>query len=141
MSAGRAMSILLVPILLILLGSFIPFFFAPRLRLYPISGLIEIKMWQCCWAWFTRLLLAGKYLQAAISDIMTEAAGPNWTCAVDNRCGRCVWQVLQATGIADQVAGMLAGFSIPILVLCFLISQNLRCAQGSTTVALMTTAA
>ncbi|WP_305766800.1 hypothetical protein [Candidatus Epulonipiscium viviparus] len=32
-------------------------------------------------------------------------------------------------------------FNIPILVLCFLTAQIIRCAQGSTTVALMTTAA
>ena len=49
-------------------------------------------------------------------------------------------KVLQETGIADYIAVSLSQFSIPILLLCFLISQIIRCAQGSTTVALMTTA-
>ena len=55
--------------------------------------------------------------------------------------GGAFGKILQATGIADYIAGTLSGFSIPILVLCFVICQIIRCAQGSTTVALTTTAA
>ena len=49
--------------------------------------------------------------------------------------------ILQASGIADFITGFFGNFNIPILVLCFVISQVLRCAQGSTTVALTTTSA
>ena len=86
-------------------------------------------------------LISRKYLRQSITDIVTEAADQVGLILLITGAGGAFGKILQATGIADYVAGSLSQFSIPILVLCFLIAQIIRCAQGSTTVALMTTAA
>ena len=86
-------------------------------------------------------VISRKYITKTATDIMTEAADQVGLILLITGAGGAFGKVLQATGIADYVAGSLSQFSIPILVLCFLIAQIIRCAQGSTTVALMTTAA
>lgn len=86
-------------------------------------------------------VVSKKYIEKTATDIMTEAADQIGLVLLITGAGGAFGKVLQATGIADFVAGTLSGFNIPILILCFLISQIIRLAQGSTTVALMTTAA
>ena len=80
------------------------------------------------------------YIRTEASQIMNEAADQVGLVLLITGAGGAFGKVLQDTGIADYIATTLSGYSIPILVLCFLISQVIRCAQGSTTVALMTTA-
>lgn len=48
--------------------------------------------------------------------------------------------VLEATGVAQAVADAFADFGMPLIVLAFLISAVIRIAQGSATVAIVTTA-
>jgi len=86
-------------------------------------------------------LVSRKYLTKSITTIMSEGADQVGLILLITGAGGAFGKILQATGIADYIAGTLSGFSIPILVLCFVICQIIRCAQGSTTVALTTTAA
>lgn len=141
MGAGKALSILLVPIILILLGSFVPLALGEESTATPIVKFIGDKNFAMMAGVIYAALVSRKYLQKSITDIMTEAADQVGLILLITGAGGAFGKILQATGIADYVAGSLSKFSIPILVLCFLIAQIIRCAQGSTTVALMTTAA
>ena len=141
MGAGKALSILLVPIILILLGSFVPLALGEESAVTPIVKFIGDKNFAMMAGVIYAALISRKYLQKSITDIMTEAADQVGLILLITGAGGAFGKILQATGIADYVAGSLSKFSIPILVLCFLIAQIIRCAQGSTTVALMTTAA
>ena len=138
MGAGKALSILLVPIILILLGSFVPLAVGEDAAITPIVKFLGDKNFAMMAGVIYAALISRKYLRQSITDIMTEAADQ---VGLITGAGGAFGKILQATGIADYVAGSLSQFSIPILVLCFLIAQIIRCAQGSTTVALMTTAA
>ena len=141
MGAGKALSILLVPIILILLGSFVPLAVGEDAAITPIVKFLGDKNFAMMAGVVYAALISRKYLRQSITDIMTEAADQVGLILLITGAGGAFGKILQATGIADYVAGSLSQFSIPILVLCFLIAQIIRCAQGSTTVALMTTAA
>lgn len=138
MGAGKAFSILLVPIVLILLGSFVPLAVGHAV---PVVSFIGNKNFAMLCGVLYAALISKKYLTKSITVIMGEAADQVGLILLITGAGGAFGKILQATGIADYVAGSLSQFSIPILVLCFLIAQIIRCAQGSTTVALMTTAA
>ena len=141
MSAGKALSILLVPIILILLGSFVPLAVGKDAAIVPFVTFIGNKNFAMMAGVIYAAVISRKYITKTATDIMTEAADQVGLILLITGAGGAFGKVLQATGIADYVAGSLSQFSIPILVLCFLIAQIIRCAQGSTTVALMTTAA
>ena len=141
MGAGKALSILLVPIILILLGSFVPLAVGEDAAITPIVKFLGDKNFAMMAGVIYATLISRKYLRQSITDIMKEAADQVGLILLITGAGGAFGKILQATGIADYVAGSLSQFSIPILVLCFLIAQIIRCAQGSTTVALMTTAA
>ena len=141
MGAGKALSILLVPIILILLGSFVPLAMGDDAAITPFVKFIGDKNFAMMVGVIYAALISRKYLESSITDIMTEAADQVGLILLITGAGGAFGKILQATGIADYVAGSLSQFNIPILVLCFLIAQIIRCAQGSTTVALMTTAA
>lgn len=141
MGAGKALSILLVPIILILLGSFVPLAVGEDAAITPIVKFLGDKNFAMMAGVIYATLISRKYLRQSITDIVTEAADQVGLILLITGAGGAFGKILQATGIADYVAGSLSQFSIPILVLCFLIAQIIRCAQGSTTVALMTTAA
>lgn len=141
MGAGKALSILLVPIILILLGSFVPLAMGEDAAISSVVKFIGDKNFAMMVGVIYAALISRKYLSSSITDIMTEAADQVGLILLITGAGGAFGKILQATGIADYVAGALSNFNIPILVLCFLIAQIIRCAQGSTTVALMTTAA
>lgn len=141
MGAGKALSILLVPIVLILLGSFVPLIFGKDSAIIPFVSFIGNKNFAMMVGAIYAAVISRKYIAKSVSDLMGEAADQVGLVLLITGAGGAFGKILQATGIADYIAGTLSGFSIPILVLCFLIAQIIRCAQGSTTVALMTTAA
>lgn len=141
MGAGKALSILLVPIVLILLGSFVPLIFGEDAAITPFVKFIGGKNFAMLAGVIYAAVISRKYIKKKATDIMTEAADQVGLILLITGAGGAFGKILQATGIADYVAGSLSQFSIPILILCFLIAQIIRCAQGSTTVALMTTAA
>lgn len=136
----KSLSILLVPIILILLGSFIPLAFGEENAVVPIVKFLGDKNVAMLIGVIYAALIANPYITRSVSDVMNDAADQIGLILLITGAGGAFGKVLQATGIADYIAGSLSQFSIPILVLCFLISQIIRCAQGSTTVALMTTA-
>ena len=140
MSGGMAMSILLVPIILILIGSFAPMVLPAGglLRLLAFLGSKNVAM--------TIGVLYGAfvsmpYLQRSVTEIMTDGADKVGLILLITGAGGAYGGILQASGIANSITSYFGNFNIPILVMCFTLSQVLRCAQGSTTVALTTTAA
>ena len=49
--------------------------------------------------------------------------------------------IINATGIGDYIVNIMSNFNVPLIILGFVLSQILRAAQGSATVALVTTSA
>lgn len=118
MGALKALSILLVPIILILLGSFVPLAAGKEV---PIVSFIGNKNFAMLVGVLYAALVSRKYLTKSITTIMSEGADQVGLILLITGAGGAFSKNLQATGIADYIAGTLSGFSIPILVLCFVI--------------------
>lgn len=140
LSFMKSLSMLLVPITLILLSSFSSLILGEQNQITLIMKFLGDKNVAMLIGVMYAILVSKKYLIKDVSEIMNDAADQVGLILLITGSGGAFGKVLQATGIADYIAGSLSKFSIPILLLCFLISQIIRCAQGSTTVALMTTA-
>lgn len=135
-----SLSILFVPIFLILLGSFVPLAFGSEGRVITVIRFVGDKNVAMLVGVLYAAAVTRCYIRKPAAEIMSSAADQIGLILLITGAGGAFGVVLEHTGIADYVAGSLSQCSIPILVLCFLISQIIRCAQGSTTVALMTTA-
>ena len=137
---GLAMSILLVPIILILFGSF-GAMFLPKGKFLDVIAFLGSKNVAMTIGVLYGAFVSMPYLQRSVTEIMSDGADKVGLILLITGAGGAYGGILQASGIATFITDYFGNFNIPILVLCFVISQVLRCAQGSTTVALTTTAA
>lgn len=140
LSVGKTVSILLVPITLILIGSFGAAFLPGGSEILGVMQFFGDKNIAMLIGVLYAAFITKPYIKKGASAVMTEAADQIGLILLITGAGGAYGQILKATGIADYIAQTLSGYSIPILLLCFLISQIIRCAQGSTTVSLITTA-
>lgn len=141
MGAMLAMSILLVPIVLILLGSFSAFLLPADSGLLKILTFLGDKNVSMTIGVLYGAFVSRPYLERSITEIMTSGADKVGLILLITGAGGAYGGVLKACGIATVITDGLQGFNMPILVMCFVIAQVLRIATGSTTVALTTTAA
>lgn len=141
MGAGKAMSILLVPIILILIGSFSAFLLPEDSTLLAALSFLGGKNVAMTIGVLYAAFISRKYLPRSITEIMSDGADKVGLILLITGAGGAYGGVLKACGIANLITGTLQGFHMPILIMCFVIAQVLRIATGSTTVALTTTAA
>lgn len=136
-----ALSILLVPIVLILLGSFSAFPLHEDSRVLKILSFLGDKNVAMTIDVLYGAFISRPHLNRPITEIMNEGADKIGLVLLITDAGGAYVGVLKACGIANVITDGLQGFHMPILVMCFAIAQVLRIATGSTTVALTTTAA
>lgn len=139
MSALKCISILLVPITLILIGSFGSLAFINNKNLVTILTFFGDKNVAMLMGVIYASIISRKYIRKSVNDIMTEGADKVGLILLITGSGGAFGKILQSTGIAQYIAESFTNLNLPILVLCFIIAQIIRCAQGSTTVALITT--
>ncbi|MFT0846981.1 GntP family transporter [Actinomycetaceae bacterium L2_0104] len=142
-SAGTVVSLIVLPILLIMVGStlltildddsslrpFASFIGAPTTAL--LIGLLVAYVVignKACWGKSRRSSVADSALPMVAVIIFVTGAGG----AFGN--------VLVESGIGDSLASSLTAMGMPTIVAAFVISLALRAAQGSATVAILTTA-
>lgn len=75
-----------------------------------------------------------------LTTVMDGALGPAAVVVFVTGAGGVLAKVLTETGIGKAVSDLLLGTGMPILLLCFVLAALLRAAQGSATVAALTTA-
>ncbi|ETA66249.1 gluconate transporter [Haloechinothrix halophila YIM 93223] len=75
-----------------------------------------------------------------IEKLLDSALGPVCAIILVTGAGGMFGGVLQASGIGDALADSLEGIGLPVIVAGFVIATALRIAQGSATVALITSA-
>ena len=141
MGAMMAMSILLVPIVLILLGSFSAFLLPEDSTVLKVLAFLGDKNVAMTIGVLYGAFISRPHLNRSITEIMNEGADKIGLVLLITGAGGAYGGVLKACGIANVITDGLQSFHMPILVMCFVIAQVLRIATGSTTVALTTTAA
>ncbi|MCI9887775.1 GntP family permease [Micrococcales bacterium 31B] len=76
---------------------------------------------------------------AEVNEMISKSLHPVGMLLLVIGAGAFFGKVLSATGVGDAVADSLAGAGMPLIVAAFVISSGLRIAQGSATVAIVTT--
>ncbi|MFE1886796.1 GntT/GntP/DsdX family permease [Streptomyces diastatochromogenes] len=142
-SVGTVLALIVTPILLILLGTLgqnlLADGSAPRAVLTVLGApmvalLIDVAL--CAYVLGARR----GWERARIADVMTSALPPVAMVILVAGAGGVFGKVLVASGIGDAIADVLDRTGLPALFLAFLMTLALRAAQGSATVALITTA-
>ena len=147
-SAGTVIAILLVPIVLIFLNTGLDALgsvgavdrdatWVQALSLIgtaPVALLISVVI---------ALLVLGKFRGekgSALEKLVDGTFGPVASVILITGAGGMFGGVLRASGIGDALADSLADLGLPVIVAAYIIAVVLRLAQGSATVALVTSA-
>ncbi len=142
-SAGLVLAMILVPLVLIMSqtvsalalpeDSTVRGFF-DLVGASPMALLIGVLLAIAC------LGLARGWGLARVEDVLASALPATAAVILITGAGGTFGYVLSETGVADAVADMLTSTGLPILLLAWLMAAFIRAAQGSATVATMTTA-
>ncbi|NEC85084.1 GntP family transporter [Streptomyces sp. SID12501] len=142
-SFGMVLALIVTPILLILLGTIGQNALAEGSTLRAVLTVLGAPMV----ALLIDVALCGWFLgarrgwdRARIAEVMGSALPPVAMVILVAGAGGVFGKVLVASGIGDAIADVLDRTGLPVLVLGFLTALALRAAQGSATVALITTA-
>ncbi|MGW3562982.1 GntP family transporter [Streptomyces sp. NPDC000941] len=142
-SFGMVVSLIVTPIVLILLGTIGTNFLSEGSTLRAILTVLGAPMV----ALLVAAALAAYFLgarrgwsSARISEVMGSALPGVAMVILVAGAGGVFGKVLVKTGIGDAVADVLDRTGLPLLALAFAMTMLLRAVQGSTTVALVTTA-
>ncbi|ACZ20726.1 gluconate transporter [Sanguibacter keddieii DSM 10542] len=77
---------------------------------------------------------------SAVERVLDSSLGPVCSVILITGAGGMFGAVLRASGIGDALSDSLASIGLPVIVAAYLVAVVLRVAQGSATVALVTTA-
>ncbi|MDF2891872.1 MAG: gntP [Clostridia bacterium] len=138
-SMGLSLAALLFPLLLILVGSIAALLLPNESALKPIFSFFGDKNIALLIGVITSFVVLKKYFVKSANDIIIEACSSAGLIFLVTGAGGSFGNIINTSGIGKYLVDTMQGWSISILVLGFLLSQLLRAAQGSTTVALVTT--
>jgi GntP family gluconate:H+ symporter len=141
-SLGLVSAIIAVPLVLILLGTFGSIWLPKNSTLAGVAAFIgtpavalTISVLLASWLLGIRRGVTGKEL----SELSAAALRPVAMILLVVGAGAFFGAVLSATGIGQAVAGSLSAAGLPVILAAYVISCGMRIAQGSATVAIVTT--
>jgi len=145
-SFGLIFLIILTPILLILISTFVGF----GLNKGILAGSIVTDFIVFIGHPFTALIIATlcsillclklKMPGQKILDLSTKALGPAGIIILVTGAGGVLKQILVDSGIGEMLAESLSGTSVPLVLLAWILAAVVRITQGSATVAMITSA-
>ena len=133
------------PIFIILLGTVAGMFLDKGTAAHTLFMFIGDKNIALLLGLFMGFFCLRSYLEESFNDLVNEACTQSGIILAITGAGGAFGKIINETGIGKQLVegmtGLTDGTGALVLVAAFIISQVLRAAQGSTTVALVTTAA
>lgn len=140
-SMALSVSIILLPIIVILIGTVLPFIvpgdavssFATFIS--GSSGLVALVFSD-----IVAFLALKKYIDEPYSKIITKTFNEQGEMFLVLGAGGAFGGIISAGGVGDALVSVLSSMNISVLVLAFILCILLRAALGSATVALLTTA-
>lgn len=138
-STTLSLSILLLPILLILIGSVMNMFLPKGTGVSRFFGFIGDKNIALLIDVLVAMVSLKKYIKRSMNEVIITAVGSAGMIFLITGAGGAFGKVIQSSGIGDYFVTVFTQFNMPIILLGFILSQILRSSLGSTTVALVTT--
>ncbi len=144
-SGGLGIFLIFLPIIIILLGTVASLFLEKDTALYVFFNFIGNKNIALLIGVIVAYICLRTYIKQSFNDIVTDAATQSGIILAITGAGGAFGKIINNTGIGELLvegmSGLTAGAGIAMIIAAFIISQVLRAAQGSTTVALVTTSA
>lgn len=138
-SGGLSIFVILLPIILILFGTVMGVLLKKGSTGALIFSFLGDKNIAMLIGVFVAMLTMRKYIEKPMNDVIMNAAESSGLILLITGAGGSLGNVINGSGIGQYLVDTLSGWHISVLVLAFILSQILRAAQGSTTVALVTT--
>ena len=138
---GLAILLILLPILMILAGTIAGTVLPEGSAVASFCTFIGDKNVALFVGVIVAVLALRKYFKRPVDEIMTEAGAQAGMVMLITGAGGSFGSIINATGIGDYIVSTMQNFNVPLILLAFILSQILRAAQGSATVALVTTSA
>ena len=140
-SMGLSLFVLIFPLLLILVGSIAAILLPKDNAAKPYFAFFGDKNIALFLGVIVGFLALKKYFKKSTNEIIREATLAAGVIFLITGAGGGFGSVINASGIGKYIVASFTHMNISLIVLGFLLSQVLRAAQGSTTVALVTTSA
>ncbi|GAA2029535.1 GntP family transporter [Pseudokineococcus marinus] len=141
--AGTVLAIILVPLFLIMLGTVGATLLPEGDQLRAVAGLVGAPVV----ALLVALALAGYLLGVRrgwsaqrLGEVMESSLPPAAVVILVTGAGGAFARVLTESGVGGSVSDLLTSLGLPLLLAGYLLALALRAAQGSATVALITSA-
>lgn len=144
-SGMLGVGLIFLPIAIILLGTVIPLIIDKNSALGIFFRFIGDKNIALLIGILVAFIALRPYLRFTFNEIISEATKQAGIILAITGAGGAFGKIINETGIGklllENLTGLTGGSGIAIIIAAWLISQILRAAQGSTTVALVTTSA
>ncbi len=144
-SGGLGIFLIILPIIIILLGTVASLVFKENSAAYTIFSFLGNKNIALLIGTIVAFLMLEPYLDISINDAISEATTQAGSILAITGAGGAFGQIIKMTGIGDSLvdsmSGLMGGNGAGLIIAAFIISIVLRGSQGSTTVALVTTSA
>lgn len=140
-SGAMGIFLILLPIVLIIVGTIVEMFVDSSSAIYPIVEFVSDTNIILLFTVFLAFFLLRKYLTNPFNDIVSNACESVGSIIAIIAAGGGFGAVISASGLGDFLVTTLQNFGIPLIVLAYILTQVLRMGLGSITVSLVTTAA
>ena len=137
--AGLSISVLLLPVLLILIGSIMKLVLQGDGAALIFFGFIGDKNIALLIGVLVAIATLRKYISRSLEEVIVTAVSSAGMIFLITGAGGSFGSVIKSTGIGDYLVEVFTQVNMPLIVLGFVLSQILRSSLGSTTVALVTT--
>ncbi len=140
-SMGLSVGLILLPIILILVGTVLPFIVPGEAMssfsafLSGNSGLVALVISD-----IAAFLALKKYIDIPYAKVISKTFNEQGEMFLVLGAGGSFGAIIKAGGVGDALVEVLSSMNISVLVLAFILCMLLRAALGSATVALLTTA-
>jgi gluconate:H+ symporter, GntP family len=139
---GIVLTLIVLPLLLIMLGTTGATLLPKESATHRVLSFIGAPIFALMVALCLALWLIAKrqaWTRARTNEVMESALPTVATVILVTGAGGVLAKVLTASGIGAALSQSLVATQLPLILLCFVISLALRAAQGSATVAILTT--
>lgn len=145
-SGGLGIFLIFLPIIIILMGTVFSLLLPKTSFAYVLFNFLGNKNIALLIGLIVAYICLKPYIKVSFNDVITSAATQSGVILAITGAGGAFGKIINDTGIGTQLVGGMtgltsAGAGILLILAAFVISQVLRAAQGSTTVALITTSA
>ncbi len=146
-SGALGLFLIFLPIAIILLGTVSSLFLEKGSAAYNFLNFIGNKNIALLIGVVVAFLLLSPYMKRGFGEVVTEAATQSGVILAITGAGGAFGKIINETGIGKLLLAQMQGMASPesiglvLIITAWVISQVLRAAQGSTTVALVTTSA